>query len=83
MDHEEFRDALSTLGLTQRAAARLLGADERTARRWALGESDIPVSVDILVRLWLGDPAVLEATHALADERERAAAKAARKAAKR
>ena len=46
----EFRAALARLGLTQAGAARLLGVDERTARRWARGERQVPEPVRRL--LW-------------------------------
>jgi DNA-binding transcriptional regulator YiaG len=39
---DEYREALERLGLTQGGGARLLGVDERTSRRWANGERDIP-----------------------------------------
>jgi DNA-binding transcriptional regulator YiaG len=42
MTSDEFRAALDALGLTQGGAARLLGVDERTSRRWANGERDVP-----------------------------------------
>lgn len=42
MTSDEYRTALEQLGLTQGGAARLLGVDERTSRRWANGERDIP-----------------------------------------
>ena len=42
MTPAEYRIALETLGLSQIAAARLLGVDDRTSRRWANGERDIP-----------------------------------------
>lgn len=51
MRADSFRTALDIVSLSQRAAARLFGADERTVRRWVLGERNIPVSVAILVRL--------------------------------
>jgi DNA-binding transcriptional regulator YiaG len=41
MDPDEYRSA-EKLGLSQIAAARLLGLDARTSRRWASGERDIP-----------------------------------------
>lgn len=40
--HDEYRQTIELLGLSQIAAARLLGVDERTSRRWANGERDIP-----------------------------------------
>jgi DNA-binding transcriptional regulator YiaG len=42
---DEFRDTIERLGLSQIAAARLLGVDARTSRRWASGERDIPPPV--------------------------------------
>lgn len=42
MTPDEYRDAIAQLGLSQVAAARLLGVDERTSRRWATGERDVP-----------------------------------------
>lgn len=42
MTPDEYREALDQLGLTQGAGAKLLGVDERTSRRWACGERDIP-----------------------------------------
>jgi DNA-binding transcriptional regulator YiaG len=42
MTPDEYRDAIERLGLSQVAAARLLGVDERTSRRWAKGDRDVP-----------------------------------------
>lgn len=42
MTADEYRDAIAKLELSQVAASRLLGVDERTSRRWASGERDIP-----------------------------------------
>jgi DNA-binding transcriptional regulator YiaG len=42
MTPDEYRRAIERLGLSQIAAARLLGVDARTSRRWASGERDIP-----------------------------------------
>lgn len=42
MTSDEYRATLEALGLTQGGGARLLGVDERTSRRWACGERDIP-----------------------------------------
>lgn len=53
MTATQFRAALSRLDLSQIGAARMVGADPRTARRWALGERPIPECVAILLRLML------------------------------
>ncbi len=45
MTSDGYRDALKSLGLTQAGGARLLGVDERTSRRWAIGERDVPPPV--------------------------------------
>ena len=51
MTANQFRTALDRLKLSQLGAARLLGVDGRTARRWALGERAIPTVAAILLRL--------------------------------
>jgi hypothetical protein len=53
MTPKQFQSAIDRLGLSQVGAARLLGADPRTARRWALGERSVPEPVAILLRLML------------------------------
>lgn len=53
MTSNQFRSATRRLELSQLGAARLFGADGRTARRWALGERSIPPTVVILLRLML------------------------------
>lgn len=53
MTAKQFQNAIDRLGLSQVGAARLLGADPRTARRWALGERSIPEPIAILLRLML------------------------------
>lgn len=50
MTPDEYRSTIETLGLSQVAAARLLGVDERTSRRWANGERDIPPRADRFLR---------------------------------
>jgi DNA-binding transcriptional regulator YiaG len=45
MTPAQYRAAIKRLGLSQRQAARLLGVNDRTSRRWALGKSKIPTSV--------------------------------------
>jgi DNA-binding transcriptional regulator YiaG len=42
MTPDQYRAAIEKLGLSQVAAARLLGVDGRTSRRWANGERDVP-----------------------------------------
>ena len=41
MTPDEYRQAIERLGLSQVAAARLLGVDARTSRRSASGERDV------------------------------------------
>jgi DNA-binding transcriptional regulator YiaG len=50
MTPDEYREALARLGLSQAGGARLLGVDERTSRRWALGERDVPPPVHHFLR---------------------------------
>jgi DNA-binding transcriptional regulator YiaG len=42
MTADEYRTAIEALGLSQIEAARLLGVDARTSRRWASGEREVP-----------------------------------------
>ncbi len=42
MTPDQLRAALDRLGLTQVGAARLLGIDPRTMRRYCAGDLDIP-----------------------------------------
>ena len=51
MTSDRFRDLLSRLGLTQAGAAKLFKAGERTVRRWASGDQDIPRAVQIALVL--------------------------------
>lgn len=53
MTANQFRAAIDKLGLSQVGAARLVGADPRTGRRWALDERPVPDCVAILLRLLL------------------------------
>jgi transcriptional regulator with XRE-family HTH domain len=51
MTAAEFRAAIAALGYSQRGFATYTGSNERTVRRWALGEQDIPPWVPVLLRL--------------------------------
>jgi len=51
MTPKQYAAAIEALGLSQRAAGAFLGVDERTSRRWVLGESAIPESAAKLLRL--------------------------------
>jgi hypothetical protein len=51
MTPNQYRTAIAKLGLSQRGAAAFLKIDERTSRRWALGESPIPEGYAMLLRL--------------------------------
>lgn len=53
MTPNQYRVAIKRLDLSQVGAARLVGADPRTGRRWALGERPIPDCVAILLKLLL------------------------------
>lgn len=53
MTRSQFRQALERLRLTQVAAAKHLGVDARSVRRWIAGDRRVPEPVAILLRLWL------------------------------
>jgi len=42
MTPTQYRAAIKLLGLSQVKAGKFLGVNERTSRRWALGEYDVP-----------------------------------------
>ncbi len=50
MSPDEFRAAIAALGLNQRAAAVALDVDERTVRKWALGERAVPGPAKVALR---------------------------------
>jgi hypothetical protein len=51
MTAEEYRKTLVRLGFSQVKAAKILGVDPRTSRRWALGETDVPHCVGLALKL--------------------------------
>jgi hypothetical protein len=51
MTPAQYKKAIASLGLSQRVAGTLFSVDERTSRRWALGERPIPPCVAIVLRL--------------------------------
>jgi hypothetical protein len=55
----QFKAAIRRLKLSQMGAARLLGVDSRTARRWVLDERRIPEAVVIVLELMLAGKATV------------------------
>jgi DNA-binding transcriptional regulator YiaG len=53
MTPKQYAAAIEALGLSQRAAGKFLGVDERTSRRWVSGDSAIPESAAKLLRLMI------------------------------
>lgn len=51
MTPKQYADAIERLGLSQRAAGKFLGIDERTSRKWIAGDARIPESAAKLLRL--------------------------------
>lgn len=51
MTPTQYRATIEALGLSLTGAAQLLGVNERTCRRWADGEYDVPEPVAMLLRL--------------------------------
>lgn len=45
MTPKQYAAIIESLGLSQVGAARFLGVDERTSRRWIAGEREIPETV--------------------------------------
>ena len=53
MTPKQYAEAIARLGLSQRAAGRFLGVDERTSRKWIAGGARIPESAAMLLRLMI------------------------------
>jgi hypothetical protein len=53
MDGAEYQKAIARLDLTQVEAARFLGVDDTTSRRWVADKSPVPRAVAILLRLMI------------------------------
>lgn len=53
MTANQYREAIKRLSLSQRGAAAFLGVDERTSRRWAADDAEIPESAAKLLRLMI------------------------------
>lgn len=51
MTAAEFNRRIAALGYSQRGFAAYVQANERTVRRWALGEQDIPPWVGVMLAL--------------------------------
>jgi hypothetical protein len=51
MTKHDYRTALEALGLSQLAAAKVLGIADRTSRAYALGERPVPEPVALALRL--------------------------------
>jgi DNA-binding transcriptional regulator YiaG len=53
MTPRQLQHAIDQLGLSQRGAARFLGVDERTMRKWIADDARIPEAVAKLLRLMI------------------------------
>jgi hypothetical protein len=53
MTSEEYKKAVTRVGLSQIGAGRFFGVDERTGQRWGAGESTPPASIAKLLRLMM------------------------------
>jgi len=50
MSPAQYRWYIKALGMSQAGAGRYLGVSERTSRRFARGEAEVPVSMVLLLR---------------------------------
>lgn len=55
----QLRAALKRLGLTQVAAAQVIGVAPRTVRQWLAGDRRIPEPAARLLALWIAHPDLL------------------------
>jgi transcriptional regulator with XRE-family HTH domain len=51
MNAQQYRKCLNRHGLSQEAAAKILGMSLRTSQAYALGESNVPISIALLLKL--------------------------------
>jgi DNA-binding transcriptional regulator YiaG len=51
MTPDQLRIAIDRLSLSQRGAARLLGVNERTVRKWIAGDAEIPQSAAMVLNI--------------------------------
>ena len=56
MTTTELRDLLASLGLSQRGAAKQLGIDERTMRRYCAGDLPVPRVVQLALSALMRTP---------------------------
>lgn len=56
MSAEDYRAALDRLGFSQQGFAKAVGASPRTGQKWALGETRLPGTAALLLRLLLARP---------------------------
>ena len=58
MTSRQLATTLKRLGLAQTEAARRLGVNDRTMRRWIAGDLPVPRMVELVVEYWrrLGAP---------------------------
>lgn len=70
MTRDEYRAALGQLALTQEEAGRILGVEGRTVRRWASGAVAVPAPIELMVRMWLELPELVDVARRMARERD-------------
>lgn len=51
MTADQYRTAIAELGLSQVSAAKFLGVNARTSRRWVSGQQPVPRAVAILLTM--------------------------------
>jgi len=53
MTPTQYKRAIEQLGMSQLAAGRFLGVSKNTAQRYASGETEVPVSIALLLRMMI------------------------------
>ena len=72
MSPKDYRHHLELIAYSQERFAVLMGASKRTGQKWALGESRIPGSVVLLLRLLEARPELLAVIEGMAPAPTRA-----------
>ena len=65
MTPDVLRETLARLGISHTGAARLLGIDARTMRRWLSGSTDVPEIASRLLGLLVRDPSAIDALQSM------------------
>jgi len=71
--HQRYQHLLEELELTQVGAAKFVGVDERTGRRWASDERPVPQAVSMLFEVMVAEGISVERVNEIMRRRNKKA----------